>query len=373
MMKKRTRIIILLIVMLLIAFRIILPYIVLNYVNKKLATLSEYYGHVDDIDLALFRGAVVIKDINIVKVNKQRKKNTIPFFTCPVIDSSVEWGALFKGRLVGEIYVDNPVLNFVKGTHKGEDVKADTSDFKRLISDMMPLTINHFEISRGQIHYMDKTSKPPLDVSIKDLEVIATNLSNVNDSAKLLPAHVDVSGHAYEGGFILKVNLDALNKLPTFDMNAELKNLNLALLTDFFKAYGNFDIKKGQMGLYMEFAAKQGGFGGYAKPLIKNMEVVKGEGDLNEQVWEVIVAGAAKILENKQTDDVATKISINGRFDQPDMNTWKAISYLLRNAFVHALKPSIDNTINIEKLKENDKKTLLEKIFGSKKKDKGHN
>jgi hypothetical protein len=373
MMKKKTRIIILLIVILLIAFRILLPYIVLSYVNKKLANLSEYYGHVDDIDIALFRGAVVIKDINIVKVNKQRKKSAIPFFTCPVIDSSVEWGALFKGRIVGEIYVENPVLNFVKGTHKGEDVKADTSDFNRVIKDMMPLTINHFEISNGQIHYIDKTSKPPLDISINDLKVIATNLSNVNDSAKLLPAHVDVSGHAYEGDFSVKVNLDALNKVPTFDMNAELKNLNLTLLTDFFKAYGNFDIKKGQMGLYMEFAAKQGGFGGYAKPLIKNMEVVKGEGDLKEQVWEVIVAGAAKILENKKTDDVATKISINGKFDQPDMNIWKAISYLLRNAFVYALKPSIDNTINIQKMKENDKKTLLEKIFGNKKKDKDHN
>jgi hypothetical protein len=36
----------------------------------------------------------------------------------------------------------------------------------------------------------------------------------------------------------------------------------------------------------------------------------------------------------------------------------------LRNAFLHALKPSVDNSININNLKEGGKKTFLEKVFG---------
>ncbi|MGQ0828578.1 MAG: DUF748 domain-containing protein [Bacteroidota bacterium] len=368
-MSKKLKIIIGVVVFL-IALRLILPYIVLKYVNNKLANLTEYYGHVEDIDLALIRGAYVINDIRIVKWNEKKKNDTIPFFTSSEIDLSVEWSAIFEGKIVGEIDVYDPVLNFVKGAHKDEDVKADTADFRQLIKDLMPLTVNRFEINNGRIHYIDVISNPKLDISLKNLHVIATNLTNVNDSAKLLPAHAEASGQAYEGDFTLKMDFNALNKMPTFDMTAELKNLNLALLTDFFKAYGNFDVKKGRLGLYTEFAAKEGTFGGYVKPLLKDMEVVKGEGDLKEQIWELMVAGTAKLLENKKTDQIATNVPINGRFDKPDTNLWRAVSYLLRNAFLNALKPSIDNTINIKQLEEDGKKTFLEKVFGNKKEKK---
>src|SRR5438045_2549969 len=97
-----------------------------NYVNKKLSELNEYYGYVRDIDIALFRGAYVIKDIKIEKIkNENQDSDSIPFFSSPVIDLSVEWRALFKGKIVGEMYVEDAVLNFVKGKHKGENVKAD--------------------------------------------------------------------------------------------------------------------------------------------------------------------------------------------------------------------------------------------------------
>ncbi|MBA3704532.1 MAG: DUF748 domain-containing protein [Bacteroidetes bacterium] len=368
---KKKRIILASILVLLIIFRIMLPQIVLKYVNKKLAKLTEYFGHVNDIDIALIRGAYVIKDIRIVKLDTNKgKKDTIPFFTSTEIDLSVEWSALLKGRVVGEIELEEPVLNFIKNAHKDENVKADTADFRQLVNDLMPLTINRFQITNGQIHYIDQGSSPSLDISLKNVDVLATNLSNVNDSAKLLPARLDASGQAYEGDFIMKMNFNALSKMPTFDLNAELKNVNLALLTDFFNAYGNFSIKKGRLSMYIEFAAKEGSFGGYVKPLIKDMEVVKGEGDLKEQIWESIVSGAAKILENNKTDEIATKVQINGRFDNPDINLWRAVSYVLRNAFINALKPAIDNTINIRQLEDKEKKTFLEKIFGNKKEKK---
>lgn len=372
---SRKKIIILSIIILVVAFRIALPYIVLKYVNNKLANLSEYEGHVNDIDIYLFRGAYAIKDIEINKVDeKDNRKDTIPFFVSPVIDLSVQWKAIFKGRLVGELYVGDPILNFVKGKHEGEDIKADTADFRALIKDLMPLTLNHFEITNGQVHYIDLGSKPRVDVSLNDLEVVATNLSNVNDSSKVLPAHLDASGNAYEGKFEMKVDFDLLQKSPTFDMNAEITHINLVLLNSFLQAYGNFDVKKGDFGLYAEFAAKEGAFGGYVKPILKNVDIIqwnKQEGDFKQILWETLVGSGAEILQNQNKEQLASKIQINGRFDEPNINLWKAISYILRNAFVHALKPTIDNSINIKHLQEvRDKKTLLENIFGNKNKRK---
>jgi hypothetical protein len=358
-------------IVLLIIVRIFLPYIVLKYVNKTLNELKEYQGHVEDIDIALIRGAYIIKDIRLDKKDSLTNKvDSIPFFISPKIDLSVQWAAIFKGSIVGELYVDDPVLNFVKGKHKNEDVKTDTSDFRDVIKKLMPLTVNHFEITNGQIHYIDKYSSPPVDVAIKNLLVKADNLSNVNDSARLLPARLTADGDVYKGKFNLDVKFNALEKQPTFDLNAGLKNIDMVSLNDFFKAYANFRVETGNLGLYTEFAAKEGKFKGYVKPIIKDFKTKK-EGDLGEIVWENIVQGISKLLENWKKEQVATKVPIEGKFENPQAGLWTAINYVLRNAFVYALKPSIDNDINIGKVEEVDtKKTFLQKIFGKKDKDK---
>lgn len=45
----------LIILAVLLVIRLILPYVVLHYANKSLATMNGYYGHIKDIDLALIR------------------------------------------------------------------------------------------------------------------------------------------------------------------------------------------------------------------------------------------------------------------------------------------------------------------------------
>lgn len=352
----------------LIIFRLILPYIVLHYVNKKLGGLEEYYGHVDDIDLHLYRGAYEIKDMRILRKEKKGTKiDTIPFFTTPSIDLSIEWSAIFDGAIVGEISVEKPVINFVKEAHKGEDVRADTSDFADLVDDLMPVTINRFDIHNGEVHYRDLSARPRLDIAMKNINITATNLTNVTDSKDLLPATLIGTAEAYDGKFYLTVKFDGLAKKPTFDLSTELKGLNMVLLNDMLREYANFDVKKGTFSLYGEFAAKNGSFGGYVKPFMTNLDIVqwnKEEGNFKQILWETVVASTAEILQNQRTGELATKIPINGTFDDPDINTWHAISYVLRNAFLHALRPSLDNTININRLKDKDKKTLLERVFG---------
>ena len=373
--KRRTLTVLIILIVILIAVRIALPYIVLNYANKVLSKSKEYYGHLNDVDIALIRGAYVAKGLKIQKINSEGKQHdTIPFFTSPEIDISVEWKALLKKSLVAEIYVENPVLNFVKGKHKDEDPKADTADFRKMIKDLVPLKINHFEINNGQMHYIDNNRNPPIDVALNDIHIIATNLTNANDSNKLLPSSVFATANAYEGNMEFNMKLDALNEVPTFDMNTRISNVNMVLLNRFFKAYGNFELNKGNFGLYTEFAARDRKFKGYVKPIIKDIDVQQ-EGTIREVLWGTLLEGITDIFKNHPKDQVATKVPIEGSFDNPDTDIWEAISYVLRNAFVNALKPSIDNTINIGNVEtpEPEKKTLLQKIFGKKKKENSNN
>ncbi|MEO6305345.1 MAG: DUF748 domain-containing protein [Bacteroidia bacterium] len=276
----------------------------------------------------------------------------------------MEWKAIFKGSIVGEIEVEEPVLNFVKGKQKNENVKQDTTDFKETIKKLMPLTINRFQINNGQIHFKDPYANPVIDVPMKNVQVKVENLSNVNDSNKVLPSTIVAKGDIYGRNFNLNVRLNAFEKQPIFDLDAGINNIDMINLNPFFKEYAKFEVEKGNFGLYTEFAAKDGAFNGYVKPLIKKMKVAK-EGNFAQIAWQTLIQGVDNLLENNKTDKLATKLPVKGRFDEPNTGLWTAISYILKTAFVLALQPSVDNTINIGKVEpEAEKKTFLQKIFG---------
>lgn len=367
--KRRRWIVIISIVLFLIVLRLLLPFFVLRYVNNTLKKSESYPGHVEDIDLALIRGAYVIKEVRIDKRDTVTgKTDSLPFFTAAAVDLSVEWKAIFKGKIVGEIKVTEPRVNFVKGRHEGEDEKKDTADFKEVIRDLMPLTINRFEIKNGRIHYIDPYAKPTLDIFITNINAVAMNLSNVNDSSKVLPASLKSSSEVYDGTFELNMKFDALQKQPTFDLNTRVTGVNMVKLNDFFRTYGKFDVQAGTFGLFCEFAGKEGKFNGYVKPLIKDLDVVEWkdeQGTVGQKLWETAVGTVGEIFENQPREQLATKVPINGRFKNPDVNMWNAISYVLRNAFVRALQPQIDQTIDIGAVEPADtEKTFLQKIFG---------
>jgi len=370
-MKKKYKILIA-VAILLITIRLILPYVVLHYANKTLANMKGYYGHIDDIDLSIYRGAYTINDIYLNKVDTLTKKQT-DFFKAKNIDLSVEWGAIFHGNIVGELEFDSPVLIFTKDKVELSDVNKDTTDFRKLLKDLMPLKVNRFEVFDGDLHYVDNTSKPKVDVALKKTHILALNLSNVTDAKVALPSTVKAKASVYEGTLTFDMKLNALNKYPTFDLNAEIKNTNLVLLNDFLKAYGNFDVHRGNFGLYTEMAAKDGKFKGYVKPIIKDLKVV-GPEDRHDKffnkVWEQIIGAAGVILKNQKKDQVATKINIKGNFKDPQTNTLDAVWEVLRNAFIQALLPSIDNEISLKSVdskKPEDKRNLFQRIFKSKK------
>lgn len=325
-MKKKYKVVIG-IVALLVVIRIVLPYVLLHYANKTLATMKGYYGQIDDIDLSIYRGAYTINDIYLNKVDNLSNRES-DFFKAKNIDLSVEWGAILKGSIVGELEFDSPVLIFTKDKVELSDVKKDTTDFRKLLKDFMPLRVNRFEVNKGNLRYADDTSKPKVDIALKKTHILALNLSNVTDDKVELPSTIAANAEVYQGTLNFSMKLNALNEQPTFDLNAEIKNTNLVLLNDFLKAYGNFDVNKGTFGLYTEMATKEGKFKGYVKPIIKDLDVV-GSSDKRDsffnKVYEQIVGTGGVILRNQMKQQVATKISLEGDFKNPETNTIEAI------------------------------------------------
>jgi hypothetical protein len=234
---KKKYIIIGSIILLLIILRLLLPTIVLRYANNTLANMNGYYGHVQDIDIALYRGAYQLNNIYINKRDSATQKQT-PFFSANTIDLSIEWRALFEGSVVGQMELFSPKLIFTKDKTEIDQVAKDTNDFRKVLKDFMPLKVNRFEAHNGSIHYVDSTASPKVDIYLTETYILAHNLKNTSDKREKLPSSVIAKANVYGGSLSLKMKLDGLADDPTFDLSAELKNANLVKVNNFFKAYG---------------------------------------------------------------------------------------------------------------------------------------
>ncbi|HLG03739.1 MAG TPA: DUF748 domain-containing protein [Bacteroidia bacterium] len=367
----------LIVLLALLAVRFFMPYVILHYANKKLASLDGYYGHTNDINVAMIRGAYVLRDVYINAVD-EKTGDTTEFFKSPRVDISIEWSALFDGKIVSEIEFEKPYIAYtLHKTVGGGKQLQDSTDFIKLIKDFTPLDINRFTVIDGELHYKDHTRSPAVDVPMTDLDAEGTGLTN-QPTDTLLPAEINATANLYDGRMTLGVKLDPLNKFPTYDLNATLTETNLTHMNDFLKAYGNFDVHKGTLSTYIEMAARDGKFKGYVKPIIKDLDVVqlnKEEGPLPQIAWEAFVGALLEIFQNQPHDQFATKVPVEGRFRDPRVGVIQAIFAMLRNAFIESLKPSLDESIEIsdvdQGVKIKEKREKKEKRFGKDKKDDG--
>jgi hypothetical protein len=341
----------------LLGARIALTPVLLRVVNSKLDDIPDYRGHVDDLDIHLFRGAYRIQGI---RLDKASGKIPVPFFKADVVDISVEWRALLHGKLAAEVDVLRPEINFVKGPPGNSKAARDQSQtgidpsWTDKVKALSPFDLNRFRIREGQIHYRDLHRTPKVNVHIDHLEAEAKGLTNEPRRGDSLPASFNcvfrAMGHA-DGRIEMK--LDPLAKQPTFDLNAELKGLKLTTLNDFFRAYANVDAESGTFGLYTEAASVDGRFKGYVKPILKDLKILDVKEDKENPAklfWEAMVAGVSNILENKRQDQVATQVPFQGNFSNPKAGIWASVGALLRNAFVRALRPSLSHSVDIQQL-----------------------
>jgi hypothetical protein len=340
------------VVVLLVAFRLALPYMVTRYVNKVLSELDGYRGQIYDVDIHLLRGAYQIDSLKVFKIDGN---NEIPFIAIPLMDLSVEWNALFQGKVVGEVQFEKPVLNFISGKKtEGEGGSEQTGkdvDWTEPIKKLMPLQINRLTVEEGQVVFYDFTTKPSVDLSLENVHLVAENLNNAKEQNDLLPSKVFMRATSIGGGNLeLNMRINVLKEVPDLDMDMKFENVNLTALNDFFEAYAKVDVEKGDFNLYSEVAVKEGNVNGYVKPLLNNLKVVDWKEDKDKPVklvWESIVGVVAEVFENQPKNQFATRVPLKGNISNVQSSFWPALWNIFRNAFVEAFARNTDDSITI--------------------------
>lgn len=345
------------IIVLLIAVRACLPWIVKDYVNRQLNKNKDYGGSVGDVSLQLYRGQYRIHDIKIFK--KSGQVHT-PLFSATRMYLAVEWKELFHGSVVGEVRLHEPHVNFVSGPTPAQSQAGTNVAWNSMLQSLFPFDINRLEIIDGQVHFQNEYSKPPVDIYLKGLMATATNLSNSRSIKGQLPAGVVAKGTTIGGGSLdLNVQLNPMAKLPTYQLNAQLTNVDLPSLNSFMRAYGKFDVAHGIFNIYTSVASKDGNYEGYVKVFFNHLDVFEWKKERTKNVlqifWDAVVGTAADILKNQPKDSLATRVPISGTYKNSSVGVWSAMGSLLQNAFIHALVPKIDEHATLQKAEEKHK------------------
>ncbi len=345
---RRTALIIGIVAVVAIAARLAAPAVVERYVNRGLADMGEYRGSVTDVELNLLRGGYVLHNLEIVKLDATPE--TPPFATIPSMDLTLLWRALFKGQAVGEVVMHAPQLNLVQSeANQGQQLGAGVN-WPEKIRDLFPFQLNLVEAGDGLVTFRAPGISTNDSLTMRDLQMQLRNLTNVQDIEEPAFAELDVRGQIMGNApLTLTGRIDPNEQTPTFDVDLTIEGARLVDVNPWLREFLKVDAEMGVFSMYSELAAAEGRFEGYVRPILEDPQFAASDEDEGplRKAWEGLVNLAAKILENKQEEQVATQIPLSGEIENPDAGILTALVNLVRNAFVAAFSHSLEGSITL--------------------------
>jgi hypothetical protein len=351
--KRKILIVLLAVVLLLIGARIAMPYAVEDYVNGRLRTLQSYSGHIGDIDVHLWRGAYSIDGIEIVKTGASRP---VPFFRSDRLDFSVEWRSLLRGSVVSEAAFFGPELNLVHARSEKESQLGSEENWNARLEELFPFRFNTIEVHDGTVRFLAPGISTKDAITARQVNGSVSNLTNVLDSGKPTFADFRITAEVLEGApAVVAGSVNAFADQPTFDVNMEVKQVELPQVNPWLREYIKADAEAGKFELYMELAAADGKFAGYAKPILQDVDLYRSneqEQSALKRVWEGFLDFAAEALENDDADQVAARIPFSGTIKNPETSLFATIASVMRNAFISAFARSLEGSITLRDVKK---------------------
>jgi hypothetical protein len=209
------------------------------------------------------------------------------------------------------------------------------------------LRIDRAHASRANVGYVNKATSPSYRVFITEGELALENLSNHFTEG---PAVAVLNGKFMGSGpTVVRATFRPETRGPDFDIDVRIDDTQMRTMNELLRAYGKFDVMSGWFSFYSQLRVQNRQIVGYVKPLFRDMDVYDERQDreknLFRKLYEGLVGGVARLLENTPRDEVATKTSVSGRIENPQTSTAETIVRLIQNAFFQAILPGFDREL----------------------------
>lgn len=332
------------IIAVLIAVRIVLPYILLKQVNAFLAEFSPTYKfHIEDLDLSIIRGAYRFEGIK-----GTLKRNERVFTTANSVEVSIAWRELIKGRILSDVDIDTIDFTYLKELTEvaKKDDKKDANEAKEAL---FPIKVARMDLKDSSITLEEI---PGLEEG-KRLKASTINgrISNLTPEKKFPLSFYNLRATLLgESVFKIAGHLNTMKKPISWDVDSEVQGFDISLMNGFLKRHVPLTFTKGKLDLYIEAKSENGKVDGYAKPFIKDLDVVANKEKFKgPKHWfvEVLTALGNLILRTSDTKTVATKIPFS--YDETfKVESGEALSKAIENGFEQKLSPGIEDKFDIK-------------------------
>jgi hypothetical protein len=343
-----------------------LPNAVLWYVNRTLNRSPVYQGKVGDIDLHLWRGAYTIRDVRIIKTTGNIP---VPLFYGKEIDLAIEWPAILKGKIVGQVSMNQPQVNFVDDSNVGSSETGAGGPWLKIISGLFPFDINSARLNDGSVHFRTYQRAKPVDVYLSHLNCEVDDLTNVNHSVTPMLTTVNLQALAMDQAKLeLHMKLNPFSYNPTLHLDLRLLGLDITTTNDLIETYGGFNVKRGLFDLVLSLDCDEGQLNGYVKPLFRNLVVFDLLQDVQQDhnpiqvFWQAIVGGVTAVVNNYNREQLGTLIPFTGSIKGPQIDFLSTVGNVLRNAFVRAYLPRLEREMQPDNDLQFSAPTLLDPV-----------
>lgn len=347
----------------LVIIYLILPGVLVFYLNKKWASMPGYVGHLEAIEINLADFSVTAKQITIKKKNG---KIADPFIYVSQSNVSVDWEAWDKGTRAASIVLDSIGVNIYKAqSPELSQTPSDTAIFN-LVDVMMPIDRNRLEIKRGTIKFHDTHTGNPFSIELNRLHVLATNLENADKLQSPLPATVKISANAYGGQLNLHLRANPKSEKKDFELTANLSRLPLPNVNHLLLQFAKFDVNRGFFTLKANIAAQNNQLRGLVDLEIAELDVfdrkLEKEKSAKEKNRERWIEFFGKLVTNKEDRLISTKVEIEGNLNNPKISIWQIIAQAITESGTKSLSKGFDKSEKVDEDGER-KPSVLERLF----------
>ena len=265
---------------------------------------------------------------------------------------SVEYSPTIAKVEVENATIDGIHLDYV---HTSQSATGETNRMAIVKTDAakvnnapgVQLKAHEVALTNSELKFINDSADPHYRLVISDANMRATNLSNHLSAG---PAKFQFDGKLMgSGNATLSGVLRPERQGPDFDFDLASRDTDLTSLNDLLRAYGKFDVASGKVSVFSQVTVKDHYVSGYVKPLFTDIKVYDSRKDAKKpilhQAYEIVIGGAAKLLKNRSTQQVATKVDISGPVGTPNVDTWQALGQFLANAFINAIVPGFDREV----------------------------
>jgi hypothetical protein len=199
--------------------------------------LQGYSVTIGKLDFHVWGGSL---DLHGLKVAQSAHPEP-PVADFPLLTASVQWKALLRGRVVGDIILDRPVLqvNLLQLTQESsDDVPVEERGWQHAVQAIYPFKINELRVRGGELVYVDQDPERPL--VLRNIEFEADNIRNVVSPDRTYPSEVSLQATVFDAGSLtLQGEADFMSEPnPGLHARVDIQQVDLSFVSPVLERFG---------------------------------------------------------------------------------------------------------------------------------------